>query len=75
MLDAIQRVCTAYAYRNVHIGYCQGFNFVIGRLLQVMTEEETFWTFSSIIENLMPIDYFQNMIGARVDQKIIEILI
>ena len=40
-----------------------------------MTEEEAFWTFTSLIENLMPIDYFQNMIGARVDQNIIEILI
>jgi len=51
-------VCTAYAYRNAHIGYCQGFNFIVGRLLQVMTEEESFWTFSCIIENLMPVDYF-----------------
>ena len=59
----------------MHIGYCQGFNFIVGRLLQVMTEEEAFWTFTSLIENLMPIDYFQNMIGARVDQNIIEILI
>ena len=40
-----------------------------------MTEEEAFWTFSCIVENLMPIDYFQNMIGARVDQKVIEYLI
>ena len=59
----------------MHIGYCQGFNFIIGRLLQVMTEEEAFWTFSCLIENLMPLDYFQNMLGARVDQKLIEILI
>ena len=40
-----------------------------------MTEEEAFWTFTCLVENLMPIDYFQNMFGARVDQKIIEYLI
>ncbi len=40
-----------------------------------MTEEEAFWTFSCIVENIMPVDYFQQMLGARVDQKIIEILI
>lgn len=40
-----------------------------------MTEEEAFWTFTCILENLMPIDYYQNMVGARVDQKIIDILI
>lgn len=39
-----------------------------------MTEEEAFWTFSHVIETLMPLDYYQNMVGARVDQKIIEIL-
>lgn len=74
MLEAISRVCTAYSTRNLHIGYCQGFNFIVGRLLQVMTEEEAFWTFSHVIETLMPLDYYQNMVGARVDQKIIEIL-
>lgn len=33
VLEAISRVCTAYSTRNVHIGYCQGFNFIVGRLL------------------------------------------
>lgn len=40
-----------------------------------MTEEEAYWTFTCIIENLMPLDYFQHMLGARVDQRIIEALI
>lgn len=35
-----------------------------------MTEEEAFWTFTSLIENIMPIDYFQFMAGANVDQAI-----
>ena len=43
----------------MHLGYCQGFNFIVGRLLQVMTEEEAFWTFTCIVENIMPVDYFQ----------------
>jgi len=37
-----------------------------------MTEEEAYWTFSCIIENLLPLDYYQHMLGARVDQKIID---
>ena len=56
-----------YSVRNGTVGYCQGFNFVVGKLLQVMREEEAFWTFASIIESLMPVDYFINMVGARVD--------
>jgi hypothetical protein len=65
--DAIKRICTAYSVRNNVIGYCQGFNFIVGRLLQVMTEEEAFWTFTRIIEHMMPLDYFANMLGALVD--------
>ena len=75
MLDAISRVCTVYSVRNAHIGYSQGFNFIVARLLQIMTEEEVFWTFSCVVERLMPIDYFQQMVGARVDQQIMEQLI
>ena len=69
VLEAIQRICTAYSHRNVQIGYCQGFNFIIGRLLQVMTEEEAFWTFAALIESsrVLPLDYYQNLMGARVD--------
>jgi len=50
----------------------------VGRLLKVLTEEvgllifinilkESFWVFSSIIENLMPLDYYSNMVGALID--------
>jgi len=73
--DAIKRICTAYSVRNNQLGYCQGFNFIVGRLLQVMTEEEAFWTFTCIIETMMPIDYYANMQGALVDQKIVEALL
>ena len=40
---------------------------MIGRLLQVMSEEEAFWTFTSIVENIMPPNYYQGMLGARID--------
>ena len=48
---------------------------MVGRLLQVMTEEEAFWTFTNIIESMMPIDYYANMQGALVDQRIVEALL
>jgi hypothetical protein len=73
--DAIKRICTAYSVRNNQLGYCQGFNFMVGRLLQVMTEEEAFWTFTRIIECLMPLDYYANMLGALVDQKVMDLLL
>ena len=55
VLEAVERICTAYSVRNAHVSYSQGFNFIVARLLQIMTEEESFWTFTCIVENMMPI--------------------
>jgi hypothetical protein len=38
-IDAIRNICRAYTIRNPTIGYCQGFNFIVGRLITIMTEE------------------------------------
>jgi hypothetical protein len=41
---------------------------IIGRLLQVVSEEEAFWIFTQLIETrYFPNDYFQMMVGALVD--------
>lgn len=40
-----------------------------------MTEEEAFWTFTRIIESLMPPDYYANMLGASVDMKVVTELV
>ena len=38
--------------------------------MQVLTEEEAFWIFNQIIETIIPIDFFTNMIGGLVDSEI-----
>jgi hypothetical protein len=60
-LDAIERVCVAYACRNPAINYSQGFTHVVGRIYSVLQEEEmTFWIFVQLLEtDYLPIDYFQ----------------
>ena len=45
-------------------------NFIVGRLLQFMSEEESFWTLAMIIETILPIDYYSNMVGVLVDQHV-----
>lgn len=45
-------------------------NFIVARLLQYLTEEEAFWTLTQLIEAILPIDYYSNMVGALIDQKI-----
>lgn len=38
-LDSMYNILLAYSRRNSTIGYCQGFNFIVGRLLEIIEEE------------------------------------
>ena len=50
---------TAYSKRNPMIGYCQGMNFIMARILKhIKHEEEAFWIFTNIVEGILPIDYY-----------------
>jgi hypothetical protein len=42
-------------------------NFIVGRLLRFMNEEESFWTLAMIIETILPTDYYSNMVGVLID--------
>lgn len=45
-------------------------NFIVGRLLKYMNEEEAFWVLCMLIESILPIDYYSNMVGVLIDQSI-----
>ena len=38
-LEKLKRILLAYSRRNISIGYCQGFNFIVGKLLKVIENE------------------------------------
>ncbi len=38
----LKNVLLAYSRRNLSIGYCQGFNFIVGRLLKIYDNEVGF---------------------------------
>ena len=72
----LERILTAFVRRNATIGYSQGLNFIVGRLLMVLEDEEkTFWVFTQIIEEYLPGDYYLLFAGVRKDMKIIEIIL
>jgi hypothetical protein len=72
----MKNILLAYSRRNLSIGYCQGFNFIVGRLVSILTnEEEAFWVFVQIIENYLPINYYSEMAGVIVDQCILNKLV
>ena len=75
MTEKLRRVCKAYTVRNPEIGYCQGFNFMVGRFLKIMSEEEAFWMLTVLIESFIPLDYYSKLIGAIVDKDVLSQLI
>jgi hypothetical protein len=67
LMDSLRNVLATYSKRNPTVGYCQGMNFIAGRLLNFMDEEEAFWTLAMIIETILPVDYYSNMVGVLID--------
>ena len=57
--------------RNPEVGYCQSMNFVAGVLLLYMEEEDAFWSFAGIVEDILPENYYsEKLLGCRVDQQV-----
>ena len=69
-------ILKAFIKRNSTIGYSQGFNCIVGKLLFVVgDEEEVFWIFNQIIEHYLPGDFYLLFTGVRKDMKIIQDII
>lgn len=68
----LRRILLCYSKRNLSIGYVQGFNFIVGRLLKIIEDEEKiFWILVQIIEYILPINYFSEMAGVMIDVDIL----
>ena len=65
-----------YSIRNTTVGYCQGMNFIVGRLLLIMdNEEQVFWIFIQIIEKILPLFYYSDLAGIIIETTIIDTFI
>ena len=69
----LNEVLLAYSRRNPHVGYCQGMNMITASLLLVMpTAEDAFWLLTTIIENVLPQNYYDHsLLASRADQQVL----
>ena len=74
--QSLKNVLVCYSTRNSSIGYCQGMNFVVSRLLMLMgNEEQTFYLFLQIMEVLVSLIYYDNLTGIIIETTLIESLL
>jgi len=58
---ALENILTIFSMYCPNVGYCQGMNFVVGFMLIIsgFQEEDTFWTFTSLMKNKIQNDSLQ----------------
>ena len=61
----MRRALVAYSFYNPGLGYCQGLNYIVARILQYLDEEEAFYLLIAIIR-LVPDDYYTTMVSTVV---------
>ena len=76
-LEKLRNILLAFSLRNsISIGYCQGFNFIVAQILLVLEdEEETFWVFTKILEDFLPLDFYLKFSGVRIDMSLAQSII
>ena len=72
IINKLRNILSTYSKRNLSIGYVQGFNFIVGRILKyISNEEKVFWLFTQIIEYILTIDFYSEMSGIMSDVDIL----
>jgi len=67
--DVLRRMLYAYARHNRKTGYCQGMNYIAAFLWLVMGDEEkAFWTFTALLDVVLPSDVHARDIKGTISQ-------
>ncbi|XP_073342447.1 TBC1 domain family member 2A [Pagrus major] len=73
-LQQLRRILLAFSWQNPAIGYCQGLNRLAAiALLVLQSEEDAFWCLVSVVEVIMPQDYYtKNLVASQADQRVLK---
>ena len=76
-INQLKNILSAFTVRNVSINYCQGLNSLVSYFLQMtdFNEEESFYLFLNLMENILPYDYYLHGIGVEAELNVINILL
>ncbi|KHJ42638.1 TBC domain protein [Trichuris suis] len=72
----LRQVLHALSYVFPEVGYCQGMGVIVAILLLFMEEESVFWMMFTVVEDLLPSQYYSDpLFGAMIDQRVFRRLI
>ena len=65
----LSNILNAFTVRNVSLNYCQGYNTIVAFFLQLTNfkEEESFYLFLRLMEDILPYDYYLFGIGIEAE--------
>jgi hypothetical protein len=70
--NSLKRILIAYSWRNPLVSYVQSLNYLVGILLLHFSEIEAFWVFVSLIEEILPGNFYSpQLVGIRADTLVI----
>lgn len=68
----VERVLTAYTWRNPQLGYVQSLNFLAALLISAASEEVAFWAICETAETLVPDYYLNDLTRVLVDCRCLQ---
>ncbi|XP_069029676.1 TBC1 domain family member 2A isoform X1 [Embiotoca jacksoni] len=73
-LQQLRRILLAFSWQNPTVGYCQGLNRLAAiALLVLRSEEDAFWCLVSVVDTIMPQDYYtHNLVASQADQRVLK---
>ena len=75
-IQSLRRILSAFSLYAPGIGYCQSLNYIAGLLLLFMDEEDAFWTFVVLVQDILPPNIYDvTMEGANIDQTVLMMLL